>query len=373
MIFVEDSGAANYLFSLPESLTLLGISVTVIADGCAVQYLSERGIKPTTAASYKTSKCLIDTFKPDLIIIGTSENKDTMALDLVLEARRLDITTLGAIDAVANSALRFRGHSDEPLFYAPDWLAVPDELTRTKFIELGFNPQKVIICGHPHFDYIRKKASDMALLSPESEKTKVFGEIGNRKVITFATEKSTGLDSSEFQKSEQYSLIGWGKKNERTAIVIEEFLNAVKLITPQPYLVLRIHPADSLDNYLDYINLFDTISQTGSSLKLIYVSDVVVGMTSMILLEAALMGKRTLSIIPRELEKEWLPSIDANITLCSWSTSDIKLLLEKCLRANSIDEDVLTQFFPFNSTERVAELVCKLLKISSEDCNGNYS
>jgi len=43
----------------------------------------------------------------------------------------------------------------------------------------------------------------------------------------------------------------------------------------------------------------------------VYASDLSVGMTTILLQEAALMGKRTLSIVPREEERAWLPgSID---------------------------------------------------------------
>ena len=53
---------------------------------------------------------------------------------------------------------------------------------------------------------------------------------------------------------------------------------------------------------------FDYFSQKELPLEVVYASDLVVGMTSMLLYEAALMGKVCLSIMPRSIEKAWLPS-----------------------------------------------------------------
>lgn len=61
---------------------------------------------------------------------------------------------------------------------------------------------------------------------------------------------------------------------------------------------------------------FDFISSGGSPLELIYAADLVVGLTSMLLLEAALLGKPTLSIVPRRGEMDFLPTIRMGITPC---------------------------------------------------------
>ena len=63
-----------------------------------------------------------------------------------------------------------------------------------------------------------------------------------------------------------------------------------------------------------YLGAFDLVSSGGSPFELLQASDVVVGMTSMILQEAVIMGKVTLAILPRESEKTWLPTIAAGIT-----------------------------------------------------------
>jgi hypothetical protein len=95
--------------------------------------------------------------------------------------------------------------------------------------------------------------------------------------------------------------------------------------------VLRVHPKNTVSDFAEYQPELDMISQGGSPLELIYASDLVVGMTSMLLTEAVLMGKKTLSIIPDITEKDWLPSVRNGITPCVTTRNDLRGALQKLL------------------------------------------
>ena len=83
-----------------------------------------------------------------MIITGTSENPESMGLFLVEAARRNRIPTAAVLDSPANASYRFRGVTDNPLSFAPDWLIVPDEWTKSTFESIGFSENKIANTFH---------------------------------------------------------------------------------------------------------------------------------------------------------------------------------------------------------------------------------
>src|SRR5436309_2738893 len=80
-------------------------------------------------------------------------------------------------------------------------------------------------------------------------------------------ELSTGLDPTEYQRSAQYSLDGWGTSTGRTEIVLEEFLDAVAMQDHRPFCVLRLHPKNDISQFTAYLPEFDQVSQRERGLE----------------------------------------------------------------------------------------------------------
>jgi len=317
LIFVEDPGAANYIAPLPAELAQKGWQVSLLAGGNARNYLLARGVHSEEVQHPATAGSILATYHPRLVLVGTSENPDTLGLALVAQARRLEIPSVGVVDFYSNAGQRFRGQSREALTYAPDWLLLPDEWTRAAYVDLGYPAQRTAVCGHPHYDHILQVKSQLDRKDPAILRRSILPQSPEgRPVVVFVAEVSTGLNPQQYLRSPEYTLTGWGTSVGRTEIVLEEFLDAIRLVAPRPYLVLRLHPKNALEDFAPYLCEFDHVSSGGSPLELVYVSDLVVGMTSMLLFEATLLGCQTLSIVPREVEKEWLPSIHMHITTC---------------------------------------------------------
>jgi hypothetical protein len=154
-------------------------------------------------------------------------------------------------------------------------------------------------------------------------------------VVVFVSEISTGLNPSKYSRLPDYTLTGRGTRMDRTEIVLEEFLDAAAQLKPSPYLVLRMHPKNTKEELASFLGDFRQISEKEAPLKLVYAADLVVGMTSMLLLEAAIMGRPTLSIVPRVAEKESLPTIRAGITPCVTTRDELRAILPDLLGKNS--------------------------------------
>ena len=364
LIFVEDPGAANYVARLPALLIGKGLRAKLFAEGHAKDYLFQRGIQFETVNTTDAASKLLSSEHPQLLVIGTSENLDTLGLRLSMEARSMGIKSVGVVDALGNAAYRFRGHSDNPLQYAPEWLAVPDGWTQKAYVSLGYPSENIVVCGHPNYDHILDVAAGMAGEGRKAIRKRLFPDVNNElPIVVFAAEISAGIRSRQYyERSDEYTLDGRGKSIGRTSIVLEEFLDAMEVTGRQAYMVLRMHPKNTEDELRDYMEEFDYVSHNEPPDQLIYAADLVAGMSSILLFEAAIMGTATLSVLPRMIEKESVIGVLAGITPCVTTRDELISILPKLLCGDSCaghfdNRGILVK----DSTERVLKLFEELL------------
>jgi len=282
--------------------------------------LTGRGIAFESVRTPESGRRLLAETAPRVVVVGTSENPHTHAFTLLEEARSGGAASVGIVDARMNADRRFRGASRDPLRYAPDWLLVPDIPTSRAFVGLGYPERRVIVCGHPHYDHVRGVRASLAEQGREVLRRRVFPGVGSRRVVVFATEGSIRVAGPA--DLDAYTLRGAGSSAGRSEIVLEEFLRAVGTLEGRPYLALRLHPKDTAEDYQPYLGSFDMVSSGSSPLELLYAADLVVGLTSMLLVEACLLERPALSIVPREAEKAWLVTVEMGVTPCVTTRSE---------------------------------------------------
>ena len=309
LIVLEDPGAANFILPIVPALIRRGVSTKLVAVPSLQNYLKERDVLFETLPKSWSQEETLDHYTPNIFLTGTAENRDSKVLAMISEARVRGITTIAAVDGPANHESRFKGSSKSPLTYAPDWLILPEEDVRQSYVTLGHSHERTFVSGYLQILGVLKEVrgsptGDVAVL-----RNSLVPDAAERRIVTFAAEVSDGLDPGEFRYSPEYTMVGWGTSQLRTEIVIEEFLDAVDLMDPKPYLVLRLHPKNVIGEFSSYINHFDLVSNQGSTIGLSQVSDLMVGMTSIILLESAILKTPTLSILPRLCEDKWVPGI----------------------------------------------------------------
>ncbi len=342
VVFAEDPGAVNYITPLVFALTHQGHSVLLLSAGVATQLFQNKGISSLTLSDGDEALKWLHNKSPELLLVGTSENLDSPAFALISAAKEMQCVSIGVVDFYANAAYRFRGRTNNPLAYAPDWLMVPDEFTASEYESLGFLKQRIFIAGHPHYDDLLKMKEKLDSEGRDIIRAKLFPDaLADQMIVVFASELSTGLNAEQYQFSNEYSLKGRGNSVGRTEIVVEEFLDGVGILinngVKEPYLVLRRHPKETLRDLSDYIPEFDLVSQGGDPLELIYAADVVVGMSSMLLAEAHALGVPVLSILPREIERDWLPLTIRHHIFCATQRNVIGTYLRKLLSNPSIN------------------------------------
>lgn len=361
LLFVEDPGAALFMQSLPQILGSTGIGIRIIALKYARRYFSPDDLEPDMYDKASLEELLLD-FKPDILIAGTSENPDSLVFPLIQAARRAGVVIVGAVDAIANARDRFRGRETSPMHYMADWLLVPDEATKQAYKDLGVAASHIAVCGHPRMHEIADIREHWDEADRKMHRERWLGISDPRKkVILFASELSVGLNTALFQRSSHYTLVGNPENISRTEIVLDELFTAVAKLDFVPFMVLRLHPKQALQDAATHADCFDFISHTEPMLEMIHAADLVVGMTSILLVEAAALGRPVLSIVPILAEREWLGELGQDIS-CVSTPEEIVDYLELGARETGWPEARL----PRQSTDASATII-HLIEMALED------
>ena len=311
IVFVEDPGAANFIIKINDFINIDNHKFCFIVYGAAKKIFNDFKINYIDFEKINLS-IYLDKFSPNMVLVGTSQNFQSPAFKFIEYANQKNILSVGFVDMATDAHLRFSGTTSDPLANIPNYLFVADDETKKEFINLGLKDFRIFVTGHPAHDHIINMKNYYNHLDKKKFIINLLGlNPSPRKIIIFAAEHI--LDYKE-NENLLYTLNGRGNNKSRTKIVLEEFLDAVKNITPLPYIILRLHPKNKIDDFNEYKNEIDLLSFHKDHLQYLWVADLVVGMSSNLLMESVIMGKKTLSILTNESEKKWGPSVAKGFT-----------------------------------------------------------
>ena len=359
LLLAEDPGAAAYLEGVPEALERAGHSARLLAAGHAAAAFAREKRSFEPIADLAGALAVLRTETPKAIAVGTSEDTRGIGLGLIDEARGRAIASIGLVDGPANAAYRFRGESDDPLRHAPACIAVPDEATREDYVALGVAASRVRACGHPRRDalYAARDAGPVLGRARALRERWLGGR--ERGVLLFAAELSTGLNDRAYRKTPEYALSGNGGSDGRTEIVLEELLLAAHGLDPRPRMVLRLHPKTPRSLYAAYLDAFDCVSEAEPVAEAILAADLVVGLTSVILDEALVLGRSAVSIVPRASESAWLVGARLGLIPVLAERADIAPGLRRGLGGGDRpSRERVETLLPRGAADRVARLIC---------------
>lgn len=367
MIFAEDPGALNYIKPLIDDMSG-SHTLTVLASGLALQAL--RRWHPDTVGIDNIDRPQLPD--ADMLIVGASENTCSASFDLITEARRKGIFSIGVLDSSANISFRFCGETNDPLFYAPDLMWVPDQWTMDGLSHLGYASEKILKVGYPPLNAVAEHLDSIA----EQERA-LRGLARGKYIVVFVSEVSTGLNPSQYKKCEEYSLSGRQGTQQRTSVVAEELLDSIarhKDVRERMFLLLRLHPKEREYPLPDWASEFDYVSTNEDPLATIGVADLVIGMSSMLLNQAYWIGRKCVSILPKKTERNWLPiTRDGNIDVLT-TRREINMMVKKLqeeIRGNGEGQSRhhITQPTVFVPEEALRKTFCKLLQENQQAPN----
>lgn len=333
LFFLEDPGAVGFISQVLVELKKTNVNYHIMAKNHASRILKEKELDFIEPKSEKSIEDFFDKNKIKLVITGTSQNVNSKGLFLIDFAKKKNIKTIGFVDSMADSELRFMGKSHTPLNHKPDFLIVPDILTQNIFINLGFEKEKIIISGNPNYEAVINKRAELEKIDYQKNKKDFFIKAKDKKIVVFIDEHSNKNDPRLF-KSKDYNFEGRKNSKNRNEVISGEILNIFLDLGIEPFFVVKLHPKSDRLDYKNLLHEIDEFHSHGKTHNLIYAADLIIGMTSILLMESFLLGKDVISVIPQNSEKNWMPPSMLSHVDCAYNCHELKFLIKKVLIDN---------------------------------------
>jgi hypothetical protein len=365
LIFSRDPGGTNAVMQLIEPLRALQNQVDVYGKDIALSIYRKLNMDCSDISDAIPTGTQEETIEflrkicPDLVVTGTS-SEDFTERHLWKAAESAGIASFAVLDQWTNYRLRLIPEGDGPTtehpaseLVLPSFFFIMDEFAKKEMCALGIDREKLVVSGQPFFDYIRKTgdkftAGDIKRLRQELNGTE------DSLVFVFASQPIASVHLKNGMAEDH-----WGY-TEKT--VLKSLVGCLSKLTEElavkVTLVLRLHPKDESNAYQDALaDLPSSIKvafdrETDSSL-LLKSADLIIGMFSMLLLEAAILERPFISV-QIGLKRE-SPLIFDRMGSARSILSEEEL--EKTLREvlNGKRRDVSNLKFEFGATERIVE------------------
>ncbi len=269
--------------------------VVVSGYGYAMERFLKKGvsvveIKPVNKNEFSMFRKL----SPDLIITSaTSLPFEDMSEKFIwYNAQKHGVPTLAFLDQWQNYVLRFSGNTkEERLKYFPDYINCINNIAKEEMIGKGIDSRRLLTLGHPYLTWLKNDISK----SHGKRLRKSLNIADSEKVVLFVSEAVYEY----FGRDRGYTQYD----------VIENFLQTLALKDMNDAVLLKLHPKEDSNNYRHFIKKYSGLDIRILTNQLppedcLAVSDRVCGMTSIMLIEAYILGKPVVTIQPDLREED---------------------------------------------------------------------
>lgn len=231
---------------------------------------------------------LLDHYAPDLLITSATSlpSVDMSEKYLWRQAKQRGVPSLAFLDQWQNYTVRFSGNQEhERLAYLPDWINCLNEIGREEMIREGFDEGRLIAFGHPYLSSLKHDlpAIDVARLKAG---------------LLISAEDKVVLFVSEPIREHYGNTRGYDQYR-----VLDYFLSSLADAAERPKILVKLHPKDNRASFQVLAEKFATLSPQFignelSPIECLVASDFIFGMSSIMLIEAYVLGKRVASLQP---------------------------------------------------------------------------
>ena len=295
----------------------------------------------------------IGTFSPDGILVGTTAG-DSLERQLTIYARERNIRTVAAVDERYGYRRRF-SDQDNNLCYLPDIIALMDEQCYTDALAEGLPVVRLHVTGSPILSYLVYHSTKLA--QNAGPPAHVFDP--SWKQATFVSETfARDNGSSPGERGRLGSFLGFTEETVR-----RDILSVLDEIGRPTVVIEKLHPSDEQVPKEGWMgsNLYWKQISGGDLWPLLLQSDVVIGMRSMALLEAALLGCRVASYQPNLIGDNQCAAVRFGVAARLDTPQDLGAWLLSNLSAETryVPPPKELPFIRPDAAERVADLVLK--------------
>lgn len=295
-------GGENSIFPVLTELQNRNIRCFCVSEARGIKRCKDAGIPSSEIIDRITEKKAEECFNlynPHVVLCGTSEPEDPVVGRLeslfTKVARAKSIPAVAVLDHWCGYKDRFSLSNSGLLDALPNIICVMDKTAQEDMIKLGFPKDILHVTGNPHCDVIIGKRYEFDRL----DRNKIRKNIGikeNEHIVLFVSEplfEDHGGDRgyTEFQ-------------------VLRDVQNALAANSKYSNVVvwIKLHPREKIDKFNHMIlnadlSKFRIIRDEMDVYHLAKAVDVIVGMTSMLLIEYSLLGIPVISFQPIAVNK----------------------------------------------------------------------
>mgnify|MGYP001161297064 CR=1 FL=1 len=317
ILFVAtDAGGAKELIPVIKEAKAKNKEFEVIGSDVTIPIFSDFGIeaKETSITSKEEADKLLNELNPSSVCIGTTGVIKAERY-LTQSARDLNIKTVAALDEWYNYALRFEDEDKNIGKYLPDIICVQDEISLELAKAEGLPEANLKITGSVSLSELSK------LKSPEFPE--ILKPAGDRTSILFVSEP---LKRAYGEKPGDEGTHG-GFLGFHEEIVRQLLADHLSKLDKEFFVLEKMHPSqkDTLDSpecgpNVEWVSSADPMP----IIPLLWHADLVVGMRSKALLEAAILGKKPISIQPNTDDPEKCTAV--RLGVCELQTDELNLV-----------------------------------------------
>lgn len=298
---------------------------------------------------------------PSILLTGTSFNGVDLEKKFIVAARKLSIPSLSVLDFWSHYCVRF-SNKDGKLSCAPDMIAIMDDMAKKEMIAAGFDEKRLIVTGQPAFDDLdlwKSKFGPEKMANLRDELRVGNGDL----MILFASQPLSTLYGTD-ASNPMYP--GYTEKEVLLAL-IRSLKEVQKNISRKIVLVIRPHPREDPKSFMQIHDnkLTVIVSTSGNSRDFVMAADLVVGMTTALLVEACYLDRTVLSLQPGLQQADLLPTNRSGMSIGVYTEEDITPVIQHLLvdKPNSYPYPHFVQRMHIGSgaTQRVVHCVYDMI------------
>ena len=278
----------------------------------------------------------------DLIVTGTSF-ADSIEKRIITMAKAENIPTISIIDFWTDYTPSFSDSEKRNFKYLPDYVLAVDEIMKKEMVAEGFPKDKIFITGNPYFDLFSKKIQKKM----------------NKDLITFFSQPF-----SEIYKNSDKDYKGCANLNE--VQIFDDIVKVIEKIDLNKKVIINFHPRskkfDKFDKIINNSKL-EIKKEKKISNKSFEKAEIVVGINSVILFEAALAGKKVLSYQPDLKDVDLLISNRFGLSKSVYKKEELYSVFKKMLFQDSKIKnlELIKKYTQNNSTQKVIDFIINIL------------
>lgn len=303
VVFSRDPGATNHLLALVELLrsdvvtpnlpaSVIGTfgqtNFMIFARRYALSVWRRASIPVhdwDTEGAGQTADALLSRASATAVMTGTSDIDESTDCALWRAAARAGLPSLAIVDRESSATVRFRDAQGEVW---PDFILAPDPRCKAALLAAGAPSDRVIETGNLH----TARLARLRDITTPTVRTlrRSWGAQPRDTVYLFASECTREM--AALGRPSAYDEIALVRQLAHSVTAREP----IGTITPDPantLLVIRPHPRDTPNKYQAVVAdtpLRTVVSDTGSPEAAVLAADLVIGMRSSLLLDAAALG-----------------------------------------------------------------------------------